>query len=597
MGRFLLYLVAAFLGTLAALFFVLLFGASLLLSGDTTPRVESASVLELDLGGPIPEVAPLDPIGSLVGARATTLRAVTEALEKAAADDRIAAVWLKPDGVSASWATLSEVRTALEAYRAGGKPLLASSGAGGFSEAAYYLASTADSVFTPPEASFELNGFYLAVPFFAGTLDKLGVRPQVIRAGSYKSAAESFTNRELSPENREQYEDLLAQTSATFTDAVATSRGLAPAEIERIVAEGGLYDARAALDAGLVDALRYDAEVTAALRAYTGQDADDELRTVALKDYVAVPRSEAGLRLGSSKERIAVVYAVGQIMPGESKPNAGSGAILGSDTFAETLREAVRDETVRAVVVRIDSPGGSAAASDAMWQAVQEAREHVPVVASMGSVAASGGYYAAVAADTIIAEPNTVTGSIGVISILFDASEFLNDRLGVTLDAVQTGPAADLGSIAGPLDSQEEAILERMTEQVYTTFLARVAAGRGFSADSARALAGGRVYTGARAEQLGLVDALGDLGRALDIAAEMADLEDSDYQIHVLPAERSFFELLTEGSLTQAAIHAWHDRRSTDAERVLRRQVAVLREAARLHASPQARLPFDVEVR
>src|SRR5690606_10491538 len=169
--------------------------------------------------------------------------------------------WLKPDGVSASWATLSEVRTALETYRASGKPLIASSGAGGFSEAAYYLASAADSVFTPPEASFELNGFYLAVPSFAGTLDKPGLRPQVIRAGSYESAAESFTNRELSPENREQYEDLLAHASTTFARAVATSRGLSPAAIERIVAEGGLYDARAALDAGLVDALRYDADV------------------------------------------------------------------------------------------------------------------------------------------------------------------------------------------------------------------------------------------------------------------------------------------------------------------------------------------------
>lgn len=597
MGRFLVSLVAAFLGALAAFLFVLLFGTALLLSGDGTPRVEAGSVLELELGGAIPEVTPLDPFASITGARTHTLRDVTEALEKAASDDRIGAVWLKPDGVSASWAALSEVRAALDAYRASGKPLIASSGAEGFSEAAYYLASAADSVFTPPEASFELNGFYLAVPFFAGTLDKLGVRPQVIRAGSYKSAAESFTRRELSPENREQYEALLAHTSATFADAVASARRLAPAAIERIVAEGGLYDARAALDAGLVDGLRYDADVTASLRAFTDQDADDELRTVALKDYVAVPRSQAGLPLGSSDERIAVVYAVGQIMPGESKPDAGSGAILGSDTFAETLREAVRDESVRAIVVRIDSPGGSAAASDAMWQAVREAREHVPVVASMGSVAASGGYYIAVAADTIVAEPSTITGSIGVISVLFDASEFLNEKLGVTLDAVQTGPAADLGSIAEPLDPQEEAILERMTEQVYTTFLARVAAGRGFSPDSARALAEGRVYTGTRAQQLGLVDELGDLDRALGIAAEMAGLEDGDYQLRVLPSEKSFLELLTEGSLAQAAAHAFSLSRSTEHERMLRRQAGVLREAASLHASPQARLPFDVEIR
>ncbi len=213
MGRFLLSLVAAFLGTLAALFFLLLLVTALFVGSETAPGVEHGSVLELDLGGIIPEVAPLDPIGSLVGRRGLTLRDVTEALRKAAADDRIEAVWLKPEGVSASWATLSEVRDALETYRASGKPLIASSGANGFSEASYYLASVADSVFTPPEATFELNGFYLAVPFFAGALDKLGIEPEVIRAGAYKSAAESFTNSKFSPENRQQYEELLEGVS------------------------------------------------------------------------------------------------------------------------------------------------------------------------------------------------------------------------------------------------------------------------------------------------------------------------------------------------------------------------------------------------
>ncbi|MEP0547798.1 MAG: signal peptide peptidase SppA [Rhodothermales bacterium] len=596
MKRFLLYLTAAFFGTLAALFFLFLLVTAALVGGEATPPVASDSVLDLDLGGFIPEIAPLDPVGALIGQEGLTLRDVTEALRKAAADDRIEVVWLRPEGVSASWAVLSEIRGALDTYRASGKPLIASSGSNGFSEAAYYLASAADSVFTPPEATFELNGFYLTVPFFAGALDKLGVEPEVIRAGSYKSAAETFTNRQFSPENREQYQDLVDGVSTTFRTAIAASRPVTLADLDRIVEAGGLYDARAALAAGLVDGLRYEEAVRDGLRAYTDQDADDELRTVAFEDYAAVTPSEAGLALGDASERIALVYAVGQIMPGESTPDTGSGAILGADTFADALREAVRDETVRAIVVRVDSPGGAATASDAMWHAVREARRHVPVVVSMGGVAASGGYYLAAAADTILADPNTITGSIGVISVLFDATELLNDKLGVTFDAVQTGPAADLGALGQPLGPQERAILERTTEEVYTAFVDRVASGRGLSPDSVRALAGGRVYTGARALQLGLIDGLADLDGALTVAAAMAGL-DTDYGLRVLPEEKGFFELLTDGAFVQAALGTVQARRETLHERAFRQQVTLLREAATLHATPQARLLSDVQVR
>ena len=303
------------------------------------------------------------------------------------------------------------------------------------------------------------------------------------------------------------------------------------------------------------------------------------------------PPSQAGLALRDAGERIAVVYAVGQIMPGESQPDTGGGAVLGSDTFVEAVEEAVRDETVRAIVIRVDSPGGAATASDAMWHAVETARRRVPVVVSMGSLAASGGYYLAAAADTIFADPNTITGSIGVISILFDATELLNDKLGVTFDAVQTGPAADLGALGQPLDAQDRAILERMTERVYATFVDRVAAGRDLPPDSVRALAGGRVYTGADALRLGLVDGLAGLDGALDAAAQMAGLDD-DYGLRVLPEEKGLFELLTDGALVRAAL----DRRMTPEERLLRRQATLLREAATLHATPQARLFADVSV-
>jgi protease-4 len=601
MKRFLLYLLAGFLGTLCALFFFVFFWTALVLGGSTEPPVDAASVLTVDLEGPLPEQAPFDVVGSLLGERILTLRDVTEALEKAAVDDRITAVWLRPEGVDASWATLAAVRDALDAYRASGKPLIASSGADGFGEAGYYLASVADSIFTPPEASFELNGFQISAPFFAGTLDKLGIRPQVIRAGDYKSAAEMLTNREFSPENRQQYRELLDHTSATFLTTVAEARGLSVDALDAVIAQGGMYDARAAAEIGLIDDLRYESGVADVFRLLTEQDADDELRTVELDRYVGVSPTVAGVEAGDAANQIAVVYAVGQIVPGESIADNGGGAFLGSDTFAETMREATRDDRVRAIVVRVDSPGGSATASDVMWHAVAEAAERVPVVVSMGAVAASGGYYLAAPADAIVAEPSTITGSIGVISVLFDATEFFNDKLGVTFDTLQTGPAAGLYALGDPLDATERAILERSTERIYDTFVRRVADGRNLSPDSVRALGGGRVYTGDRAEEIGLIDALGTLDDAVALAADMAELEEGAYRTYVLPEEKSFLEQLEEGFGAQTAAQAIAQRlglgRATPEEAFLHRRAALLREAARLHATPQARLFEEVRVR
>jgi protease-4 len=597
MKRFLLYTLAGFIGALLALFFFVFFWTAVLVGGSTEPHVEDASVLTLDLSGPLPERAPVDLVGTLLGESTLTLRDVTSALEKAAADDRITAVWLRPEGVAASWATLSEVRRALVAYRASGKPLIAASGANGFTEASYYLATAADSIFTPPEASFELNGFHISAPFFAGTLEKLGIEPQVIRAGTYKSAAELFTERGFSPENREQYRDLLMHTDSTFLHTVADARGLAVETLRAIVERGGIYNAAEAAEAGLLDGLIYDRDVADLFRPLTEQeDEDNALRTVSLDRYAGVSEASAGLDLGSGSDRIAVVYAVGTIIPGESTPDTGSGAFLGSDSFAETMQQATRDETVRAIVVRVDSPGGSATASDVMWHAVNEAREHVPVIVSMGPVAASGGYYLAAPADTIVADPGTITGSIGVITVLFDAEEFFNDKLGVTFDDVQTGPAADLYALGQELEPEERAILEQSTERIYTTFVRRVATGRGLSPDSVRALGGGRVYTGERAREVGLVDALGTLDDAITIAAERAGLEPGSYRLRTLPEAEGLFELLDSG-FGPAVAGALQQRLRSPAKELLYRRAALLRDAAALHAVPQARLFADVDVR
>lgn len=591
--RFFLSVIAAFLGVIAASVFLFILLVAIFASQDSTPSVANRTVLVLDLDRALPETQPRDPFAEVFGGTTITLREVIDALDRAAVDDRITGIWLRPSGVQASWATLSELRDALERYRASGKPLLASSGTNGFSESGYFLATAADSVFTPPEATFQLNGFHLSAMFFGGMFDRLGIEPVVVRAGDFKSAAETFTERGFTPENRQQYEEILHATDQRFRATVSAGRNLNPQVVDRIIAAGGIYRAREAYEAGLVDALRYEHEVEAAWRSRTEQDADVELRTISLADYRRVPDRDAGVQLGNRNNRIAVVYASGMIMPG-----TGEGSdFLASEAFVESMQEALRDDRTRAIVVRVDSPGGSATASDAMWAAVRDAAERVPVVVSMATVAASGGYYMAAPAHVIVAEPSTITGSIGVISMLFDATSFLDDRLGITIDTLSTGPAAGMYSPFESVSPLELELLERQTEAIYTTFVNRVAAGRGLSADSVRALGGGRVYTGEHAMRVGLVDEVGDLRHAITIAAERAELGEDDYRLLILPRRRPLFERLSEAFSTQAMVTWYVNRTMTREERMLRQEATTLRQVAAMHGTPQMLLPSIPEIR
>jgi protease IV len=591
--RFFLNVVAAFLGVVAATVFLFILLVAIFASQDSTPSVANRTVLVVDLNRALPETQPQDPFAEVFGGTTITLRETIDALERAAVDDRITGVWLRPAGVQASWATLAELRDALERFRASGKPLLASSGTHGFTEPGYFLATAADSVFTPPEATFQLNGFHLSAMFFGGTFERLGIEPVVVRAGDFKGAAETFTERGFSPENREQYEEILHAADRRFRQTVAAGRNMNPAVIDQTIAAGGIYRAADALHAGFVDDLRYEHEVEAAWRARTEQDADAELRTIDLAQYRRVPDRDAGVELGNRANRVAVVYASGMIMPGSGE----SGDFLASEAFVETMQEALRDSRTRAIVVRIDSPGGAATASDAMWAAVRDAADRVPVVVSMASVAASGGYYMAAPAHAIVAEPGTITGSIGVISMLFDATNFLDDRLGITIDTLSTGPAAGMYSPFESVSPLELEILERQTEAIYDTFVNRVAAGRGLSPDSVRALGAGRVYTGERAMQVGLVDELGDLRHAIALAAERAELGEGDYRLLILPRRRPLIERLSEAFSTQAMVAWWVNRNMTREERLLRQEAATLRQAAAMHGTPQMLLPSVPEIR
>ena len=586
--RFLPSVLGGCLGTTLAL---VAFGLALVLPFACTssePVVYDGSVLVVDLGV-VPEVGPSDGFSELLGGSVLTLADVTAALEKAAVDERVRGIWLRPSDVAASWAALEEIRAALVAFRQSGKPIWADAGAEGYSETGYYLASAADSVFSTPAAPFELDGFVAQVTFFRGTLDKLGVKPEIVRAGSYKSAGEMFTERELSAPNREQIAELIEARAAHFRTVIGEARGLDPARVEALIDAGAVFFAEDAYAEGLIDALLYDDELVEAWRVALGQDEDEPLERIYLDDYAGVSPGAAGLERGSSDARIAVVYAAGTIVSGPSGSD-----VLGSDGFADALREAREDESVAAVVIRVDSPGGSAAASDAMWGEVQATAAVVPVVVSMGGVAASGGYYLAAAADTVVADPMTITGSIGVISLLFDASGLLTGKLGLTFDEVKTGPYADLIDLTDAVTPAERALLQEQTDRVYDLFVRRVADGRGLSTDSVRALGGGRVYTGARAQQVGLVDVLGGLDRAVAVAAEMAGLGDGDYQTLRLPREVPLFERVLDDLGAGVRLQAGRVL-APEVAAPLRAEAAALQEATALHGKPQARLWWTVD--
>lgn len=597
--RFLSTLIASVLGSLIAFgvifVFLLLMFAALIASTDTTPRVRAGSVLVVPFSGAIQEVRAADPfMDAFSSERSYDLRTLTSALDAAAEDDRIDALWLQMRSVPASWGTLTEVREALMRFRASGKPIYASGDDYMMTEAEYYLASTADSVFAAPGAMFEFNGFFISATFFKRMLDRLDIEPEVIRAGRFKSASEPFTRENLSPENEEQLRALLEGQNAEFMSRVSESRGIPVDELNRQASENAIISAEGAFEAGLIDRLAYRDEVRAYLKTRLGVDDNRDLRTIDLRRY-ARTLPDPGARRGSAGD-IAIVYAEGAIMSGRSGSPFDASSSVGSETFTEAMRQARETDHISAIVVRINSPGGSASASEVMLREIQLAAAEKPVVISMGDLAASGGYWLATGGHDIVASPFTITGSIGVFAMLFDASGFFEDRMGITFEAIRTSPYADLFSGVRSLRAEERALLEDWVDATYRQFLVRVASARGMTEDDVDAIGEGRVWIGSDALAIGLVDRLGTLEDAIILAAERAGLEPGTYGTRVLPRPRTFLEQLSENLSTEA--RAVIQRITVpSAERAMldqiRPAVRMLEEVNRV----QARIPFDIEIR
>lgn len=599
--RFLSTLAASVIGTLIALglvvFFFVFFFFAISLSADRTPTVQSGSVLEIPLAGDIPERVSNDPFRQAFGSGPSfDLRALQSSLQKASSDSRIEAVWLRTKGVSADWATLEEIRQAVVEARESGLPVLASSDEFGMSEKDYFVASAADSIFTAPQSSFEYNGFGTTVTFFDGALERLDVEPQLIRAGKYKSAGEPFVRSDLSEANREQITALLETVNHQFMTAVSEARGTSPEALDQLAVENALLTSSAALEENLVDGLRYEDEVRDQLRSLVDVPVSGELSTVSVDDYQRVPAESAGQSYAGTGQ-VDIVYALGNIVvgaPDEQSPIGGP-QMLGSTTLTDALETSRTSSRTEAVVLRVNSPGGSAAASEAMWRAVKRTAEEKPVIVSMGDVAASGGYYIAAGADSIVADPTTTTGSIGVFGLLVNAEGFFEEKLGVTFDGVRTSPYADLFSATKPLSPDERRLIGGSIDQTYDTFLQRVADARGMDVASVDQVAQGRVWSGQDAVDVGLVDTTGTLSDAVAMAGAAANLGEGPYRTRALPQPKTLVERFSEQFAAQAR-QVWRSVTTNALERKFWRQKRMFDRVMGTHGSVQARLPFEPRI-
>jgi protease IV len=514
----------------------------LMLFAGAPPTVPPNATLYLKIQAPFSEVEPLDVLSPFI-AQPPTLRDTLAAIAKAKRDSRIKTLVIEPAAPGALWAQLQEVRAALMDFRASGKPLVAYLEAGGAGE--YYLASAADRIVLMPAGQLDLSGLATYELFFRGTLDKIGVYPDLLHIGDYKTASNTFTEKDYTAAHKEMSQSLNHDWYEQLVKAIAAGRKRSDAEVRRAI-DGGPYLADQAKAAGLVDVLGYEDEIDDTAPVLGTHEIDGESYA---KVSVPAPLPAAG-------SRIAVLYAVGTIASGRSAFDTPGGMVLGSETFVQWIRKVRVDPTIRAIVVRIDSPGGSAIASDVIWRELKLAHDVKPVIVSMGDVAASGGYYIALPADAIVAEPGTITGSIGVVTGKFVVKGTL-DKLGVGVDSVSDGAFAEMYSPFRPFSNAERARVEAQLQSTYDLFLSRVADGRHSSPAKIDQIAQGRVWTGHQAHDLGLVDELGGLDTAITIAKQRAKLDPSKpVQLVIYPPKRTVFDLLSNplGSSAEAGL-------------------------------------------
>jgi protease IV len=516
------------------------------------PAVPGNATLVVHIGGDLNEIAPADVVGYLRGVRTPTVRSIVDDLRKAKSDSRIHAVLLKPSGFSSPfWGKVQEIREAILDFKKSGKPIYAYLEYGGDRE--YYLATAADKVFLMPSASLDLEGVATYELFLRGTLDKIGAYPDLHHIGDYKTATNTFTEKGYTAAHKEMDESMNRDLYEQIVRDIADGRKKNETEVRALIDQGPFLP-EDALHAGLVDDVEYEDQVDAKLRA------GDQPRHIDSDDYARVSLSSLGLNRGP---RIAVIYAAGEITGGKSGFDPVNGPVVGSDTLIDYIRQARHDSSVRAIVLRIDSPGGSSIASDAIWRELMIAkreRADRPIVASMSDLAASGGYYIAIPAQAIVAQPSTLTGSIGIFGGKI-VTGGVYEKLGAHIEATSIGKRAEINSPARKYNPDELNKLQEQLQAFYDQFVEKVADSRHTTPEKIDAIAQGRVWTGRQAKQNGLVDQLGGLDTAIAIAKQRAKIAaGTDVELVVYPPKKSFYEILSDqfsGGGDSTAVSAW----------------------------------------
>ena len=589
MREFFKYVFATVLGVVISFFLIILVSVLIIvgfvssIETDKTVPVSKNSVLFMNLDQAIVERSPDDtfanfPLVGGNGEKSIGFNDLIKALESAKTDDDIKCIYINVSSPNAGYATMTEVRNALLDFRKSGKKIIAYSEV--YTQGAYYLASAADKVYLNPEGALEFKGLSSKVMFFKGALDKLGIEAQIIRVGNYKSAVEPFFTDRMSDKNREQVTAYLGGLYQTFLQGVSGTRKVSVAELHAIADDYKIQKPQDAVDMKLVDGLRYKDQVLEELKALSGKKSKNNLSSITINDYAKNVANDKG---ETSKDKIAVIYANGDIMGGE-----GSDTQIGSERISRTIRKARLDSTIKGIVLRVNSPGGSALASDVIWREIVLTKKVKPVIASFGDVAASGGYYIGCAADSIFVQPNTITGSIGVFGVIPNLQKLYNEKLGLTFDGVKTGKYADIMSTDRPLTAGERLIIQTDVNRVYDGFITRVADGRKKSKAYIDSIAGGRVWVGTDAIRIGLADRTGSFNDAIVAAAKKGKVK--NYKVVEYPEILDPLQSFIDNSSDKIRMH--YAKQELGAQFYLYEQI----KSTITKSGVQMRMPFEIKV-
>lgn len=585
MKDFFKYLLATITGIIIStiLFFTIITGIiiGLASSSENKTVIETPSILHLNINGTIVDRNINDPFEDLnipgmnESPKTYGLNQILKALDKAKTDPSIKGIFLNPGILNTGFATISELREALVDFKTSGKPIIAYQG--NMPQASYYLCSVADKIYINPQGILEIKGLAAQRTFYKNTLEKLGIEVTVIKHGKYKSAVEPFIQEKMSSASREQTTAYLKSIWAEYKRVICTSRPVTPYILDEFADKGMMLSKpELAVQMQLIDGTRYMDEIQNELRNILSISQNEKLPLIQLKKYLSTTNSTSEF----FKDKIAIIYASGGI---DDMSSDG----INSSKLSETIRKAREDRFTKAIVLRINSPGGSAYGSEQIWREVKLAKEQKPLIVSMGDMAASGGYYIACAADSIIAEPTTITGSIGIFG-LFPNIAGLSDKIGLSYDQVSTNKLSDFGRLSKPLSMQEKNLLQAYIERGYDTFIDRCAEGRHMTKAAIDSIGQGRVWTGEMALEIGLVDKLGNLKDAISMAAEKAEI--SSYRIQELPEKKTMLEeLFTDlsGEVSEKIIQMY-----------LQENYSVYKNIKQIKNTNgiQARIPYDVEI-